>query len=246
MSADRSRGRVGAGTRFYLAASLVLLPILIAQGIVARRSVPRLQEPPGPREGETGDGPPLRLLILGDSAAAGVGATHQDEALLGQLVKRLSAHFRLTWSLKAKNGHTTAEVLAWLDSEPPREFDIAVTSLGVNDVTSLVGIREWRRQQARLRTVLKRRFGVDRLIISGLPPLHAFPALPQPLRWCLGARATEFNRELADDLALDITATFLDLRFTADTSLMAIDGYHPGPGIYAQWSERVAEIITSN
>lgn len=243
MRVDSSSRRTGRGNYFYPAVALLLSPILVAQGIVARRSAPRLCEPPGAREGEAGHGPPLRLLILGDSAAAGVGAPHQDQALLGQLVQRLSLDFRVTWSLRAKNGHTTARILEWLETMPPRPFDVAVTSLGVNDVTSLIGIAEWRRQQERLRHMLKQRFGVDRLIISGLPPLHAFPALPQPLRWCLGARAIRFNHALAEDLASDSKSTFLDFGLEVDTRLMAADGYHPGPEIYAQWSERIAGII---
>lgn len=222
---------------------MTLSPILIAQGLVTRRRVPRLPEPPGARDGVTGDGPPLRLLILGDSAAAGVGAPHQDQALLGQVVLRLSDNFRVTWRLLARNGNTTSTVVELLNSQPAQSYDVAVTSLGVNDVTSLVGRNQWRRQQAELRTILKKKFGVGLVIVSGLPPLHGFPALPQPLRWCLGTRATQFNRRLETDVVADGTATFLDLRFTSDTSLMASDGFHPGPGIYAQWGQRVAALI---
>ena len=50
----------------------------------------RLPEAEGPRAGSAGEGPALRLLILGDSSAAGVGTTHQEEALLGQMRKRFS------------------------------------------------------------------------------------------------------------------------------------------------------------
>jgi len=163
--------------------------------------------------------------------------------LLGQVVLRLSDNFRVTWRLQARNGNTTSTVLEMLNSQPAQSYDVAVTSLGVNDVTSLVGSDQWRRQQAELRTILKQKFGVGLVIVSGLPPLHGFPALPQPLRWCLGTRATQFNRCLETDVVADGTATFLDLRFTSDTSLMASDGFHPGPGIYAQWGQRVAALI---
>lgn len=229
----------------HLLAFLVLSPILIAQGFITRRSVPRLAEPPGAREGETGEGPPLRLLILGDSAAAGVGASHQDQALLGQVVGSLQGSSRVTWRLLAKNGNTTSTVLELLESQPPQNYDVVVTSLGVNDVTALVGARKWRRQQAELRSILKQKFNAHLIIVSGLPPLHGFPALPQPLRWILGSRATRFNRYLEADVAADENTTFLDVRFTSDTSLMASDGFHPGPGVYAQWGERVAAVIAN-
>ena len=187
----------------------------------------------------------MRLLILGDSAAAGVGAAHQDQALLGQVVNSLRADRRVTWRLQARNGNTTSSVLNLLESQPPQDFDVAVTSLGVNDVTSLVGAKTWRRQQAELRSILKQKFNAHLIIVSGLPPMHGFPALPQPLRWILGGRATRFNRYLEADVAADDNAIFLDVRFTSDTSLMASDGFHPGPGVYAEWGQRVAAVIAN-
>src|SRR5689334_20066239 len=77
------------GAMGYRTASIALVPLLALQGRRVRRVTPRLPEPPGPRAGLAGDGPPLRLLILGDSSAAGVGAPSQDEALSGRLVSEL-------------------------------------------------------------------------------------------------------------------------------------------------------------
>jgi lysophospholipase L1-like esterase len=216
--------------------------VLVIQGLATRRAVPRLPEPPGAREGTLGDGPPLRLLILGDSAAAGVGALHQDEALLGQVVSRLSGERRVSWHLWARTGNTTASALQWLEAQPAQKFDVAVTSLGVNDVTSFVARHRWREQQASLRAILKEKFAVRTLLISGLPPLHGFPAMPQPLRWVLGARATQLNHDLESDVCAEGDAKFIDLRFTADTTLMASDGFHPGPSIYTEWGKRVAAL----
>ena len=70
----------------YKLAAIGLAPVIIAQGLYVRRVTPRLPEPEGERSGVNGAGPPLSLLILGDSAAAGVGVATQDQALSGQLV----------------------------------------------------------------------------------------------------------------------------------------------------------------
>ena len=70
--------------------ALALSPLLLAQGVYVRRVTPRLPEAPGSRSGVAGGGPSLKLLILGDSAAAGVGAASQDEALAGQLAVALA------------------------------------------------------------------------------------------------------------------------------------------------------------
>ena len=118
---------------------LLLSPVLLLQAVITKWRTPNLSEPPGPREGITGEGPPIRLLVIGDSAAAGVGADHQDEALAGQLVKRLAGHFCVDWKLEAVTGATTASTLKSLTHLGEGKYDVVVTSLGVNDVTSTIG-----------------------------------------------------------------------------------------------------------
>ena len=227
----------------FMLRSVVLAPLLLAQGRWVRSRVPVLPEPPGDRQGEAGSGELIRLVIVGDSAAAGVGAPHQDQALLGQTVSRLEPRFRVRWNLQARSGATTKDTLDRLDALEPDQYDVAVTSLGVNDAISMTSRRDWRRRQAQLRQVLREKFGVTSLIVSGLPPMHEFPALPQPLRWHLGSRATEFDGDLRADVAADGRAEFIDLRFEADISLAASDGFHPGPGVYSLWADRVAAIV---
>ena len=118
-----------------------------------------------------------------------------------------------------------------------------LTSLGVNDVLALTSRATWLDRQARLRQVLRDKFGARLLILSGLPPVHSFPALPQPLRWHLGSRATEFNDHLAAAVAAEADARLIDLRFEADVGMMASDGFHPGAPIYSEWGERAAQCI---
>ena len=71
-----------------------LAPLVLPQVVMARRFSRTLPEPAGPRAGRTGEGPPLRLLVAGDSSAAGVGVAWQDQALTGRLVRRLAQYGR--------------------------------------------------------------------------------------------------------------------------------------------------------
>ncbi len=228
----------------HLIATLALGPILMAQGRHVRRTVPELPEPEGPRSGIAGSGPLLRLLVVGDSAAAGVGAATQDEALSGQLAVALAPTFRLHWTLLAFTGATTADMLDRLRREAAERFDVVVTSLGVNDVTGSLSLATWRRQQEQLVELLADRFGARHILLSGLPPMHRFPALPQPLRWYLGSRARDFDRVLAEVAARRPGCEFLALGHEMmDTSAMAGDGFHPGPPIYALWARAAAQRI---
>ena len=71
------------------------------------------------RAGETGSGPLLRLLIVGDSAAAGVGVARQHDALAGHLSRALAAKCgaRVQWHLLARSGVTSAQCLQMLEDE---------------------------------------------------------------------------------------------------------------------------------
>jgi len=232
----------------YQTASLALAPVFALQGRHVRRSTPRLPEPPGPRAGTRGAGPPLRLLLLGDSAIAGVGAESQDEALSGRLVAELAPTFRVSWALVARTGATAAGTARHLAREAPAAatqlFDVAVLSVGVNDVMGRRPVARWLQDLDALAALLRTRFGVRHLLLSGLPPVHLFPAFPQPLRWFLGATTRRFDRAMAQWAASQPDCEHVPLTFSAaDGLLLAADGLHPAPAAYRKWSLELAPRI---
>lgn len=224
----------------YAFAAPLLAPLLLLQGLRVRRTVPQLPEPPGERAGQAGNGDLLRLLVVGDSSAAGVGAPTQSQALIGHLSTATAMERPLRWRLEAKAGATTASTLKCLSEIEPEQFDLAVSVLGVNDVTSPTSVRVWLDNQARLRGLLRQRFGVKRIVVCGLPPMGEFPALPQPLRWYLGSKAKRFDAEIGRAVSAEENAHYFPLDFARDVALMAEDGFHPGPGAYADWGRRLA------
>ena len=226
--------------------TLVLAPVLLLQGRHVRRTVALLPEPEGSREGASGKGPVLRLLVAGDSAAAGVGAQTQDDALSGRIVAGLADSFHVKWKLLAFTGATTADLLAHLQEQPAEDFDVVVTSLGVNDVTGRRSLSDWRRQQGQLVALLENKFRARHILLSGLPPMHRFPALPQPLRWYIGSRAQDFDRALASLAHRRAGCEFVKLGYAMmDTEAMAADGFHPGPAIYGLWAAEVVRRIVA-
>lgn len=224
-------------------ARLILAPILLVQGIRVRRTVPRLPEAAGGREGEEGEGPRLRILVLGDSSAAGVGAATQSEALAGRLVAALRPAYSVHWKLIAQTGWTSSDAIDHLRNNPASSFDIAVIALGVNDVTADRSLRIWLQNLSKLAGLLRSRHSVRHILMSGLPPMHAFPALPHPLRWYLGARARRFDRVLAVWASEQRDCSHVALDFAPDPALAASDGFHPGPPAYAIWAEALASRI---
>lgn len=221
-------------------AKVLLGPLLLLQARRVRRRMPRLPEPEGARSGRMGRGPTLRLLLAGDSAAAGVGAATQDVALAGRLVERLAGELSVQWRLSARTGLTTEQIAARLAGEADARFDVAVLSVGVNDVTGRIDPAQWLVALKQLVRVLREQCGVRQIVFAPLPPMHHFPALPQPLRWFLGTRAKAFNRQLAAFVARQPDCSLVALDFGFDRSWMASDGFHPGPRAYALWAEVAA------
>ena len=230
---------------------LALAPILLAQGKRLFQTMPRLPEPAGAREGTVGAGPPLRLLIVGDSSGAGVGVETLDQALLGQTVSRLATDFSVTFRLVARHGSTLPRTLKHLAKQSDAAFDIALLAIGTNDVMAGRALDAWLRDYDELAAVLRERFGARHLVASGLPPVGQFPAIPNPLRWVVGRQARRHDAALAAWAARQPDVTFIDfetapgdpLHGVPMAEIMADDGFHPGPRIYDEWGRRAADAV---
>jgi lysophospholipase L1-like esterase len=224
-------------------------PVLLAQARWLRATALRLPEAAGPRSGVEGEaiapGPPLRILIVGDSSAAGVGVEEQAHALAQPLARLLSATTkrRVAWQLIAKSGINTREALALLMRSEVAPADYLVTALGTNDVTSQSKPDRFLRDYIALSEHLRERTGAVGMVITGLPPLRILPAAPHPLRWYLGRYANRLDRVLQRWVNLHPTRRYVSLDWAANPAEMAIDRYHPGPGQYRRWSELVCHEI---
>lgn len=237
-----------------LALKLALSPLLVAQALRARARVPRLPEAAGARSGVAGRGAArLRLLIAGDSSAAGVGVARQEAALSGQLLPRLAASTAacIEWRLLARSGLTTAQTLELLRGSALPAIDLAVVVTGVNDVVDQVGSLRAVDAREAIANLLRNGAGAQHVVFCPLPPIHQFPALPQPLRWMAGADAQRHNRALRQwirersALSADVSTLGLDhVHLHADH--MASDGFHPGAPVYRAVAEALAGHITTH
>jgi lysophospholipase L1-like esterase len=138
--------RVGvAGSR---PAAVALSPLL-RQARRVRKRIPSLPEALGERSGlehaadETGM---MRLLVIGDSTAAGVGVTYIRDALPPQLAAILAARRGCTvaWTVSARTGATASLIAEELVPAAPLEQDIVVVLVGVNDALKMTPRQTWR------------------------------------------------------------------------------------------------------
>lgn len=224
-----------------LAWKLALAPLLVAQAIATRRRAPLLPEAGGERFGRLGAGgaPLLRILIAGDSSAAGVGVAHQDAAVAGYLVRTLQQAWTgpVEWALHARSGLTTLGVHEMLRGAMPAPADVAVVVSGVNDVVDRVSVRRALGHRAALADWLLEQGLAGHVVFAPLPPMHRFPLLPEPLRRVMGGDAIRHDAALARWAAGRSDVSHVPIALELHPGVMASDGFHPGEPVYRACGE---------
>jgi lysophospholipase L1-like esterase len=224
-----------------------LLPWLVLQGRRTRRITPRLPEAGGPVQGTAGTAwpePALSLLTIGESPVAGVGVDTHEQAITGQLAQALSQRLQrpVAWQACGRNGVTARQALEQiLPGIPQQPVDIALVAFGVNDTTAFHSVARWRRDLRNIVAGLDACCSPRLIVLSGVPPLALFPALPQPLRWVMGLKARTLDaavRELAQVLPRTL---YVPLAIDPGAGgMMAADGYHPSAAGCTAWAQSLA------
>ncbi|MFI2649440.1 SGNH/GDSL hydrolase family protein [Micromonospora fulviviridis] len=230
------------GTGATVAATVATGGVLLGQARQARRTIPMAEAPPPRCDGVYGaklPGPPVTMVILGDSSAAGYGVHRRREtpgALLATgLSRRLHRPVRLHRFavVGALSAGLKPQVEAALEVEP----DIAVVLVGGNDVTNRtpasVAVRYLVDAVRTLRAA-----GCE-VVVGTCPDLGAIRPIQPPLRWL----ARRWSRQLAAAQTVAVveaggwTVSLGDLlgpRFAAEpTRMFAWDRFHPSAEGYA-------------
>ena len=263
-----------------VARDVLLAPVYLYQGRRIKRDTVRLPEPHGERHGHVqlnhsantlsantqkdGVRKMLNIMVVGDSAAAGVGSQTQQEALVGKLIPALQQQSaihtqfdELTWSLQATTGHTSFDILRrlYILPTPSQAVDVMVLSVGVNDTTANVSARKWQQQIEEIIAIAQRKFGVRELIFSSLPPMAQMPAIPTPLNNFIGAKASTLDSILQQVCTEHDSVTYMETDFPRmieehfngkpiDIAVMfASDGFHPSSLMYGYWAQQLSELI---
>lgn len=225
------------------ALTLPLLPFVLPLALHARRTALRLpvaQGAPSAIAASELSGPPLSLLLIGESTVAGVGVSHLDQALAGCLAAALAVRLGrpVQWRAYGENGISATQacerLLPLALSEP---VDLAVLVFGVNDTTALTSSARWKRALTHMTGALRGQGA--QVALCAVPPLQHFTALPWLLRQLLGWRARLLDQEL-QVVALEVGALHCALDLPFEARYLAEDGYHPSALGYRQWGEGLA------
>jgi lysophospholipase L1-like esterase len=194
---------------------------------------------------------PLRLVLLGDSTALGVGVERVTDTVGGQLATLLAdspGGRRVELSSVAVSGSRSAD----LGTQVARSLvgtrpDVAVILVGGNDAIHFTAPDDAAEELAAAVRRLKAA-GVA-VVVGTVPDLGAARAFPPPLRHIIGWQA----RRLAQTQAIAVKAaggTPVDLAgqtgavFRADAGTYCHDGYHPSADGYRVWAHALLPAVT--
>jgi lysophospholipase L1-like esterase len=229
------------------AASFVLLaPVLFFQGRRVRRVTPRLPPASGPLEGSVAGPRPLRLLIVGESTAVGVGVPTHDAGLAGQTARALagSTGRGVSWRVLGRSGASARHLVAeFIEPAAPIEADVVIVALGVNDTISLSSVARWVNALDALLQRVREGSRDAAVVVSGVPPMQVFPAFPAPLRHVLGLRARVLDRAAVRWAGGQVAVTHVPHPGTAPSDVPEMfceDRFHPSALGYARWGAALA------
>lgn len=231
---------------FYYATTALIMPLLLIQAFWVKQTVLRLAEPCGKRSGDCGNGDKnskFKLLLIGDSAAAGVGVDSQKDALAGQLTTMLADKYEVNWCLIANTGFTSTDVIAALTALTAQSYDYVLVSVGVNDVTHVTRSHQWAMNIKKIVEILNTKFGAPQVLLTSVPPMQRFTAIPAPLRWWLGKRAKKLNELMIAEVKDKNHYSVLTFDLPFKSEFIAKDGIHPSKIAYNVWASQAYETI---
>jgi lysophospholipase L1-like esterase len=221
------------------------LPWVLPQAAWVRRRTPRFRGPPGELRGQFGKHPAQRVVGVGDSIIAGVGANSVAETITAQLAQHWheATGTAVEWLACGKIGARSARIKPLVESlERDDRVALVLISAGVNDITGLTSTSQWLADVDALVITLRQRFPNSRLALLGIPPLDVFPALPLPLRQVLGWRAAHYDRAARCYCDSKAGLYYVPIDSRPEPDEFSSDGFHPSVASYAALAREIVRI----
>ncbi len=187
-----------ASYRVFQAKLYPVLPFLIYQAYCVRKKWPT---PKAYSEFiQLGNGS-QRLLILGESTAAGVGASSEETTLAGNIYRLFGENTTVT--KLGKKGIRAGQVLPFFSEKLKAEkaqTDGIFLFLGANDCFQLTNPSDYNLYLLNIIRTLESDYNPDWIYLADIPPVHLFPAFPALLQSYLKTQR-EFLREEMKQIA---------------------------------------------
>ena len=228
--------------------SWLLLPVYVIVGSFIRHRTVRMAPAFGPTRGTIpGAGKPIRLLVLGDSAVAGVGVPRSRQALPARIAVEMAEQTGRTvlYSSYGNNSAVAGDLRDYVvPNLPEQAFTHIVVVVGANDAKNFHSGSRWRREFGTLLYALRARYPDANIVWSRLFEFRKLPAIPAPLGWFLDLRRSIVCR-IADELCLERGAHAAPWMDVTHADGLSLDGFHPSALGCRAWAVHLATFMAS-
>lgn len=202
--------------------------------------------------GKPASAQPLRLVMLGDSTVAGLGADRVDQSLVLQTSQRVADRLGRTVHAHGLgiSGARTADVENEQIPMVDPNVDVVVIVIGSNDVTHLTPAWRFDEATAAMLNAARRRAPGAAIVLGGIPLFGEARALDEPLRSVVDAYASVLRNAQRKGAARS-DAAYVDIarlaspRFVGVAGAMSSDNFHPGAIGYGFWSDALAPAVAA-
>ncbi|MEM6461697.1 MAG: SGNH/GDSL hydrolase family protein [Pseudomonadota bacterium] len=228
-------------------ASWLLVPAALFQGVRLRARTPRLLPPEGPQSGRIGKQPEpaFRILVIGDSSAAGVGAQRIEDTIGCQLAHMLHEQTgaSVCWRTAGSNSAISEELR---DHVVPNlalvDYTHVILTVGTNDMKNFHTARRFKRGFGGLLYAVKAKWPEATMIWSPMIDMRTVPALPKLLAHVLEMRGRIVNR-VGSQLCRERYAIAAPQLDSTNKAGFSVDGFHASAAGYHHWAKLLAHTI---
>ena len=174
-----------------------------------------------------------RLLLLGESTVAGVGASNIQQTLTANFHRLFGEAYQIETigkkGLQVKNAFSLFRRHEHASSDT---YSGILLYLGANDCFLLTSPRQFRQQLTKLIQELETETATPWIYLASIPPVHLFPAFSDRMRSFLQTQREYLQLEMQQVAEKNPKVIFHQISMDLESDFFAKDGIHPSDSGY--------------
>ncbi|MDF2158057.1 GDSL-type esterase/lipase family protein [Algoriphagus sp. CAU 1675] len=169
-----------------------------------------------------------KILILGESTAAGVGASSPEKSLGSRIHHFLKNDS--TVKILGKNGLKVSEVLPTFSDQLEKingDYEGIFLFLGGNDCFRLTHPQNYRSELQKLIRTLEEMFSPHWIYLADIPPVYSFPAFSPFVKYFMIRQRKFLQREMKKISMDNPKVIFDEISLNLNPDFFSRDGIHP-------------------
>ncbi|NVJ86033.1 MAG: SGNH/GDSL hydrolase family protein [Algoriphagus sp.] len=211
--------------RLFQAQLFPVLPYLIFQAKQVRKNNPL---PPAKSNHLILGTNTKRILILGESTAAGVGASEPENTLAGNIYRMFDQNYQVI--NLGKNGLRVKELIPTFQEDLSGligDFEGIFLFIGANDCFRLTNPKDFRNKLEYLIKQLQQDLSPKWIYLADIPPVQLFPSFPTSLQFYLEKQRGFLTGEMQKLATSNPLLIYEKIQMSLDKEFFCSDGIHP-------------------